>query len=254
MILRIVLFYLLAFFFTFLMGGIQQAVGISTELSALPQWGPGLAGILMALIFRKDQLRLNFKLKEAPRSKFLWALLLPLIPAAVLFPIIWFTHESFRFQSDITSPIALLLMSLALGAVGEETGWRGYLHARLDRDLKPLVSSAIVALLWTLWHVGFYQNGALYVLFAVVAFTGFSITLYYLVREIDFNIWVASLFHFGINLASLFYISVVNQVSFMLLNALAWAVIATIVVIRQGRRNQNGRSPRVKQSTGAGIE
>lgn len=78
----------------------------------------------MVLIFRKDQLRLHFTLKEVPKSKFLWALLLPLIPGAVIFPIIWFTHEAFRFQLDITSPLALFLASLALGAVGEETGWR----------------------------------------------------------------------------------------------------------------------------------
>lgn len=59
---------------------------------------------------------------------------------------------------------------------------------------------------------------------------------------------MASLFHFGINLASLFYISVVNQASFMLVNALAWAVMATIVVMRQKRLG------RVNQSTGVGIE
>lgn len=231
MFLRTVLFYLLAFFFTFLLGGIQQAADINSQLTALPQWGPGVAGLLMLLIFRKDSLKLNFKLKQAPASRFLWAFILPMVPAALIFPIVWLTLESFSLQFNLSTPLLLLLASLALGAVGEEIGWRGYLHARLNRGLKPLASSAIVGTLWALWHFGFYQNGPVYVLLAVVAFIATSITMFATLRDIDFNIWVASLFHYGINLSSLFYLSVINQASYMLLYAVAWVAVAAIAMV-----------------------
>lgn len=235
MFVRILVFYLLAFVFTFVLGGTQQALGIDPLLSALPQWGPGLAGLAMLLIFRKDQHRLNFRLKGVPPAKFLWAVLLPLLAAVVVFPIVWFTRMGFRFQIDLSTPLPLFLASLALGALGEEIGWRGYLHARLDREHRPLVSCLIVGVMWALWHVGFYQNGALYVLAGVVLLTAVTFTMYALLREMDFNLWVASAFHFGVNLANLFYFSVVNQTGYMLLNAVAWTALAAIVALWRRR-------------------
>ena len=56
----------------------------------------------------------------------------------------------------------LLLPSIVVGALGEEVGWRGYLHQRLDPALAPLVSSALVGVLWGTWHVGLWANGPVY--------------------------------------------------------------------------------------------
>jgi hypothetical protein len=167
----------------------------------------------MLLIFRKDRLSLRFNIKGVPLFKFVSALIVPLIPAVVIFPAIWFTQGGFGLQSEFALPILLF-----------------------DRDLRPLLSSIIVGVLWTLWHIGFYQNGVLYMLAAVIAFIAISLTLYYLVREVDFNIWVASFLHFGINLASLFYISIVNQVSYMLFNAFIWVALAIFLRVRYTRR------------------
>jgi len=238
MFLRAVLFYLLAFFFTFLLGGIQQAAGINSQLTALPQWGPGVAGLLMLLIFRKDGVKLNFKLKQVSPARGFGALLLPMFPAVLIFPVVWLRQESFSLQYNLSTPLLLLLGSLALGAVGEEIGWRGYLHASLNRSLKPLASSAVVGTLWALWHFGFYQNGPVYVLLAVVAFIATSITMFAVLQDIDFNIWSASLFHYGINLSSLFYLSVINQASYMLLYAVAWVAVAAMSMVwtKQARR------------------
>jgi Type II CAAX prenyl endopeptidase Rce1-like len=58
------------------------------------------------------------------------------------------------------SPVSLIGMTI--GAVGEETGWRGFLHRRLNQRLDRLVSSLIVGIPWALWHIGLYQNGPLY--------------------------------------------------------------------------------------------
>lgn len=235
MIIRIAIFYILTIFFTFLLGGIQQAVGINPPLTALPQWGPGIAGLLMLLIFRKDDLALNFKLKKIPSKKFWAAFLLPFIPAVLIFPTVWITQPSFALPSDLP-PMLILATSLALGAMGEEIGWRGYLQVRLNWELKPLVSPLIVGTLWGLWHFGFYQNGPVFVLLAVIVFIAISVIMALLLMDIDFNLWVASLFHYGINLSSLVYFSVINQTSFMLFYAAAWTAVAAITVLWSRRR------------------
>ena len=48
--------------------------------------------------------------------------------------------------------VAVLLLIFA-GAVGEETGWRGYALPQLQRRFSPLASSLILAVLWFAWHV-----------------------------------------------------------------------------------------------------
>jgi hypothetical protein len=45
MILRVVVLYGLAVVFTFLIGGLQQGAGLLPDLTFLPQWGPGIAGL-----------------------------------------------------------------------------------------------------------------------------------------------------------------------------------------------------------------
>ena len=75
---RVVVFYILTFVFTIVLGGIQEAAGLSQTSIILPQWGPGLAGLAMLLIFRKDQLRITFFDRHVPASRYLLAALIPI--------------------------------------------------------------------------------------------------------------------------------------------------------------------------------
>ena len=79
MILRVVVFYVLTLFFTFFIGGLQQEAGLLPGLTFLPQWGPGLAGLVTMLIFlKRDGLRITFYRAGMPLRRYLWAFLLPL--------------------------------------------------------------------------------------------------------------------------------------------------------------------------------
>ena len=71
----------------------------------------------------------------------------------------------------------ILLLWFPLGN-GEELGWRGYLHNRLNADMTGLVSSVIVGALWAFWHVGMYQNGALYTAFFVLLMVSYTVVIY----------------------------------------------------------------------------
>ena len=49
--------------------------------------------------------------------------------------------------------VGVLLLITFVGALGEETGWRGYALPQLQRRFSPLASSLILALLWFGWHL-----------------------------------------------------------------------------------------------------
>jgi len=46
-----------------------------------------------------------------------------------------------------------VLLLITVGALGEETGWRGYALPQLQRRFSPLTSSLIIAVLWFGWHL-----------------------------------------------------------------------------------------------------
>jgi len=124
-----------------------------------------------------------------------------------------------------------MLVWMPLGAIGEELGWRGFLHKRLDGALPPWASCLIVAGLWAPWHVGLYANGPVYMaLFAVVVLS-FTVVLYGLVADLGFNVLVASLFHWAVNGANALSLDLINDTRFMIANSLSWAAVAIIVVV-----------------------
>ena len=72
--------------------------------------------------------------------------------------------EGATLDFTVVSSIAPIAM-LTVVSVIEETGWRGYAYPQLNQIHSPIVSSLIVGLLWSLWHLpltmikGTYQHG-----------------------------------------------------------------------------------------------
>lgn len=58
-----------------------------------------------------------------------------------------------RFSGIPAVGLAGVLLFIVLGAMGEETGWRGYALPQLQRRFSPLISSLILAVLWFGWHL-----------------------------------------------------------------------------------------------------
>jgi membrane protease YdiL (CAAX protease family) len=238
--LRAIVFYILAFVFTIVLGGIQQGAALPQDALILPQWGPGLAALLMLFIFRKDGSRLPIITRSTPVRCYGLAVLVPAGGALVAYLINSLILGAPRF-GDLTGIPWPLVLWMPLGALGEELGWRGYLHPRLNAGIPGLGSSVIVGALWGLWHVGSYANGALYMAFFVILMISYSIVIYNLVAAAGFNVVAAALFHLTINITSLFSISRISSLEFVIVNAGVWAVIAAAFVAG-GRRPLGART------------
>ena len=126
-----------------------------------------------------------------------------------------------------------VLFWMPLGALGEETGWRGYFQKLLKTKQSGLVSSIITGIVWTLFHVHFFANGLLFMFFAILMFISISIILFYIMQQTDFSVILAAIFHLGINLTSyFFFMDMVNQLWFIQVSCLFWVILAVIVVLR----------------------
>ena len=126
-----------------------------------------------------------------------------------------------------------MVLWMPFGALGEELGWRGYLHKKLDPRLRGIVSSILVGILWTPIHIQFLAQGPLLILFLALLIVSYSIVIYALVHDTDFNVLLASIFHLAINVSNLLFLDVIYELPFMMINSLVWAVLAVIVVLRK---------------------
>jgi membrane protease YdiL (CAAX protease family) len=235
MVLRIVVYYVLTLFFTFLIGGLQQEAGLLPGLTFLPQWGPGIAGLITMLAFyKRDKLRITFFDRDMPLLRYLWAFLLPFGFGllAYLFALV------FLGRTDGMQFSVALVASMIPGAIGEEIGWRGYLHRRIDPHMSGLLSSAIVGALWTPFHAHILPGGVVFVLFFGLALVALSIIAYATLARYQFNVLGATLFHLAINLTSALVAGLVLSfdLTFMVAYGVIAALVATVVVLL--RRDQ----------------
>jgi membrane protease YdiL (CAAX protease family) len=231
MFVRIAVFYVLTWFFLILLGGSQQATGLIPPEIGLAQWGPGIAALLMLLIFRKDGHRFVFFSRETLLPRYLTAVLIPAGAAVVVFLLLQVFPITGTNTPSLYQSLPLVLLWMPLGALGEEIGWRGYLHKKLNTRLRGIVSSLLVGLLWMPIHVHFLTQGPIFILFLFLLIASYSIVLYALTQDTGFNILLATIFHIAINLTNLLFLDVIYAPQFMMLNATVWLVIAALTVI-----------------------
>ncbi|HEX2991085.1 MAG TPA: CPBP family intramembrane glutamic endopeptidase, partial [Anaerolineales bacterium] len=145
-----------------------------------------------------------------------------------------FLIRSFVDIAPSANELAILPMVLWMpfGALGEELGWRGYLHKKLDPRMRGIVSSILVGILWMPIHVQFLTQGPVFILLLALLIVSYSIVIYALVHDTDFSVLLASVFHLAINVSNLLFLDVIYETPFMAINSLVWAVLAAVVVLR----------------------
>jgi uncharacterized protein len=227
---RVIVFYGVTFVFTIVLAILQQVLGIDPGKISMPQFGPGLAALVMIMVFRRDDLKLTVAFKGVPLWKYLAAAGIPIGISMILFLIYG------RFVNSVSIPLVdapslvIMLGGMLLGAFGEELGWRGYLQNLLGARLNGLMAFLIVGVLWGLWHVGNYSNGPAYVLFFVLSTIGYSAVMAWLIQGVHYNVIPACLFHFAVNAGFLILRDALADVRLIALNGIMWMGAAVIIV------------------------
>lgn len=151
--------------------------------------------------------------------------------------------------------VPVLAVGIGLTAVGEELGWRGYLHTAL-RPLGVLRSQLVSGLLWGVWHAPLLLLGYNYATTSPVSIPLMVVsavligTLLAWLREVTGTIWAGALGHGTLNSATSFvvaafvapeqqspWITVLGWPGWLLLGA-AVAVVALAGGFRTWRRRR----------------
>jgi uncharacterized protein len=133
----------------------------------LAVWSPDIAAIVVTLAYGGwSAIRILFgRLLRWRVGIGVWAFALGFHPALML--VVELVGLAFGDPLPMRSnwqAFGLGLISLpliALGPLGEELGWRGFLLPRMIERMKPLTAALVLGSIWMLWHVpAFLLSGA----------------------------------------------------------------------------------------------
>jgi len=117
------------------------------------------------------------------------------------------TWLSGKWQVVLLPLVGLIGAIFGAGPLGEELGWRGYLLPRLIERHSPIMSSLILGLVWTFWHLPLFvipewRNGLSLPLFTIlypVSVIIISHGMYVLWKNTRGSIFAAILAHATLN-------------------------------------------------------
>jgi len=152
--LRVLVFYLVTMVFSGILNALQAATGPSPELIQLVQFAPALGVGVMFLLFRRTtrvDARFTPATVAAGRSALVVGIVVTAMLASVLVHVV--AGRTWRAES-LPFPFWMLVLTMVVGAAGEELGWRAYLQPYLQTRFSVLRSSLIVGVLWGFWRTG----------------------------------------------------------------------------------------------------
>ena len=195
---------------------IEKGSGWPTHLPAL--LGPGFAAMLVTvwLSGRKGLAELFSRMGRWRMPPQWWVVTLsPLVFLALALAIAnaagnmpsWRAFG--RYSGLPTLGVVAVSVVVFLGALGEETGWRGFALPALQRRYGPLFAALLLTPLWALWHLPFFLTVETYRGFPPVGYFGFlfslacgSIVLTWLYNGSGQSILACALWHGLFNMAT----------------------------------------------------
>jgi len=195
-----------------LLGAVQPAIGIPGEVIELPQFGPALGVLAVALLW---PLRTRALLagalpggtRGASRDVSSWLLL---ATALVIIALATGTYALLTGDAHLTDPrtlahpFALIVAAQLVGACGEEIGWRCLLQPLLRTRFRPLTASVVVGVVWGLWHVQVLGRAPAYAAGFLLGATAMSVVLGLGLERVRANrLLLAGGFHTLVNLGML---------------------------------------------------
>ena len=177
-------------------------------------WGFIFVSLVMTLLtLGRDEMVKLFKRFFLWRVHWMWylsaILLLPTLHFAAILLTAWLTgvpadykHSMIRDFVPLDWPLLSMIIPWILFEVftnGEEMGWRGYVLPRLQAKYNALISSLIVGVIWSIWHIpkflGTGFNSERSFLWFTVAHLALAILYTWLYNNSHGSLLLVTLFH-----------------------------------------------------------
>lgn len=151
-------------------------------------------------------------------------------------------HPPAGLQPGWTIPLLLgkVFTQLFAGPVSEEAGWRGFALPRLQAKYNALVSSLILGVIWTFWHLPLFfltgetQVGIPFPIYLVLV-TSVTVYLTWLYNNTNGSLLITTLGHFSFNLTGTLITGIVMLMPAMLFYMTAgpglFLVVVAVVII-----------------------
>ncbi|WP_405444988.1 CPBP family intramembrane glutamic endopeptidase [Streptomyces erythrochromogenes] len=194
-------------------GALQPATGIPPEVVQLTQFGPAVAVAAVALLWpgrTRQRLAGTLPTREPARrtgGRRAALLLTPVLIIALCAGGGLLTAGSLPVTAPraFAHPLALVVAAQLLGACAEEIGWRCYLQPLLRTRFGPVAASALVGVVWGLWHVPVLAQEPAFAAGFLLATTAMSVILGLALEGVRSNrLLLAGGFHTLINLGMLY--------------------------------------------------
>lgn len=200
---------------------------------------PSLTGIILSK-YLHTPLLYRLKLKSSKSFYFISLLFIPLTALlGACITNLCITPWSFHFN---IAPLIIGLIWPIFSSCGEELGWRGFLLPRLLKKYSSSTSSAIIGVIWGIWHIPMF-----WLTYRSLPNTGIVMTflqafnlslLTYLMVALQVlskgNIKLAILFHYTITAMGILpqaYISWSNSTEFTDLNSVVVLIVIRLIAI-----------------------
>jgi uncharacterized protein len=169
-------------------------------------WVSGRRG-LADLVQRMSRWRMPLRWWAATVSPLLFVAAALLVAAVAGTLPSW--DDADRYSGLPTLGVASVTALVILGALGEETGWRGFALPLLQRRYSPLAAALLVTPIWAAWHLPLFFTISTYRDFAPPAYIGFvfalgcgSIVLTWLYNRTGGSILACAIWHGLFNMAT----------------------------------------------------
>jgi membrane protease YdiL (CAAX protease family) len=265
------LFFALAYLFSWSVWSLESRVENGGLVIWLGSAGPALAAVLVAALSRGRQ-----GLEDLLSRLFVWRvgvkwylIALFLVPAAGLGiaggcvltgNLTAHLPGAEAWRDTLGLQLVGIGSAVALGtliSVGEELGWRGFALPRLQERVHPLASSAIIGLLWGVWHFNGLLGGQAEAvslqdaLFFLLGTVSVSVIYTWLFNNTRGSVLIACLFHAVYDVTVLWVLAVLPlPPSATRMGMLGLAGIALVIVLLAGPRLSYQPQP-TKEGTGA---
>ncbi|MDX3224372.1 type II CAAX endopeptidase family protein [Streptomyces sp. ME19-01-6] len=196
-----------------ILGAVQPATGIPTEVIQLTQFGPALGVGAVALLWPAGVRAVLAGAWPGRRPGREASRALPLLATALLITALSAgTYALATGDAHATDPrtldhpFALIVVAQLIGACGEEIGWRCFLQPLLRTRFGPLAASAAIGAGWGVWHVQVFAQAPAYAAGFLLGTVAMSVVLGLGLERVRANrLLLAGGFHTLINLGMLLF-------------------------------------------------